>query len=103
MCLENLKSLLAISPPTLNVKGPEKGTETGIEPCYARLCHAQLNFPLFFLQLHLINRALLDTFQDTIPSSWRPEDAAAWEILLNFFTKKLKEGIRTGSKKIQVH
>ncbi|XP_067049806.1 neuroglobin-like [Acropora muricata] len=53
--------------------------------------------------LHLINRALLDTFQDTIPSSWRPEDAAAWEILLNFFTKKLKEGIRTGSKKIQVH
>jgi len=47
MCLENLKSLLAISPSTLNVKGPEKGTETGIEPCYARLCHAQLNFSAF--------------------------------------------------------
>ncbi|XP_020622768.1 hemoglobin subunit pi-like [Orbicella faveolata] len=45
--------------------------------------------------LHLLSRALISTFQETIPNDWVPEVAAAWEVLLNYFTIMLKEGIRS--------
>ncbi|KAJ7363407.1 hypothetical protein OS493_009559 [Desmophyllum pertusum] len=45
--------------------------------------------------LHLLSRALISTFQETIPTEWVPELAAAWELLLNYFTIMLKEGIRS--------
>ncbi|XP_068753174.1 neuroglobin-like [Montipora capricornis] len=49
--------------------------------------------------LHLMNRAIISAFQETLFDDWRPEEAAAWEILLSYFTKKFKEGIRSGSKR----
>ncbi|XP_078372519.1 cytoglobin-1-like [Oculina patagonica] len=45
--------------------------------------------------LHLISMALISTFQETIPTEWLPEVAAAWELLLNYFVLMLKEGIRS--------
>ena len=52
-------------------------------------------FLFFFQQLHVLSRALISTFQETIPNDWVPEVAAAWELLLNYFTVTLKEGIRS--------
>ncbi|RMX53237.1 hypothetical protein pdam_00023991 [Pocillopora damicornis] len=45
--------------------------------------------------LHLISKALISTFKETIQDEWTPELAAAWELLLNYFTLMLKEGIRS--------
>ena len=62
----------------------------------------KFTFLFLFAQLHVLSRALISTFQETIPAAWLPEVAAAWELLLNYFTIMLKEGIRSGSSRSSI-